>query len=187
MGLIEQLQHALAGAQVELAAQPTLRKKLLRALRLVSLVLAELAGTATLAPYGLHASNTHKKMTQEGRLKCIQYGRTARNSADVYFPSSSARNDGKPAPVVVFINGGVWSSGDAWQYAPLGCALSDAGAVVVIAQYTLWPQALVPQMVEEVIEAPCRPLCCSAARGMTPYHGTRARRSYGRWCLVEIQ
>jgi acetyl esterase/lipase len=48
---------------------------------------------------------------------------------------------------------GVWSSGDAWQFAPLGQLLSDAGAVTFVAQYTLFPQATVPCMVAEVLAA----------------------------------
>lgn len=44
----------------------------------------------------------------------------------------------------------MWSSGDAWAFAPLGRLLSDAGAVACVAQYTLYPAATVPTMVSEV-------------------------------------
>jgi acetyl esterase/lipase len=47
----------------------------------------------------------------------------------------------------------VWSSGDAWQFSPLGQLLSDAGAVACVAQYTLFPAATVPCMVAEVLAA----------------------------------
>jgi acetyl esterase/lipase len=47
----------------------------------------------------------------------------------------------------------VWSSGDAWQFSPLGQLLSDAGAVACVAQYTLFPAATVPRMVAEVLAA----------------------------------
>jgi acetyl esterase/lipase len=47
----------------------------------------------------------------------------------------------------------VWSAGDAWQFAPLGRLLSDAGVVACVAQYSLYPAATVPCMVAEVLAA----------------------------------
>lgn len=43
-------------------------------------------------------------------------------------------------PVVIFIHGGVWASGDKWQFSPLGTFLAEEGLVAVLVQYTLYPE-----------------------------------------------
>lgn len=45
-------------------------------------------------------------------------------------------------PVVFFTHGGVWASGETWQYAPLATRLAQAGLVVVVPTYTIYPEAL---------------------------------------------
>ena len=55
-------------------------------------------------------------------------------------------------PVVLFCHGGVWASGAKWHYSPMGSALAQLGVVSVMMQYTLYPQALMPQLVEEVAQ-----------------------------------
>lgn len=54
------------------------------------------------------------------------------------------------APMVLFCHGGVWAAGSKWHYAPLAARLAQAGVVTAVMQYSLYPQALVPQMVAEV-------------------------------------
>ena len=44
-------------------------------------------------------------------------------------------------------------AGDAWQYAPLAHSLAKAGILTCVIQYTLYPKALLPQMVQEVDQA----------------------------------
>jgi acetyl esterase/lipase len=50
-------------------------------------------------------------------------------------------------PIVLFVHGGVWASGDAWNYAPLAARLARAGAVVAVMQYSLYPSACADRMV----------------------------------------
>lgn len=57
---------------------------------------------------------------------------------------------GEGAPVVLFCHGGVWAAGAKWHYAPLAARLAQAGVVTAVMQYSLYPEALVPQMVAEV-------------------------------------
>jgi acetyl esterase/lipase len=54
---------------------------------------------------------------------------------DVYVPERKGAK-----PVVVFVHGGVWSSGDKWQFSPLGSFLAEEGVVAVLVQYTLYPK-----------------------------------------------
>ena len=57
---------------------------------------------------------------------------------DVYVPKSTEASVLKP--VVLFVHGGVWASGDKWQFSPLGAFLAEEGVVAVLAQYTLYPK-----------------------------------------------
>ncbi len=47
----------------------------------------------------------------------------------------------------------VWATGSKWHYAPMAHALARLGIVAVVMQYTLYPDALVPQLVDEVSQA----------------------------------
>ena len=100
------------------------------------------------------------------RRKDILYSSTGR-SLDVYPPSPAATPvtmtpaaastpdtvTMTPAPVVVFIYGGAWSSGDKETYTLLGKTLAEAGLMVVIPNYTLYPRGKIPTMLQEVGEA----------------------------------
>ena len=145
MGLLEQVVHAWRGAKREVGEQHGILNRARRVLRLVSLVARELAGTASLAPYGVRAARCRSATIAEGRLRCEKYGPKPRNVIEVYLPAGAPSG-----AAVLFVNGGVWSSGDPWQFAPLGRCLSDAGVVTFICSYTLYPDATVPAMVAEV-------------------------------------
>ena len=56
---------------------------------------------------------------------------------DVYLPAPSR----DPAPVVVFFYGGRWEGGDRASYRFVGRALAACGAMVVIPDYRVWPDA----------------------------------------------
>lgn len=145
MGLREQVAHAWRGAKREVLEQRGALSRVRRALRLVSLVARELAGTISLAPYGLRAARCRAAAVADGRLRTVTYGPLPRNVIEVHLPRGAPSGD-----AVVFVNGGVWSSGDPWQFAPLGRCLSDAGVVTFVCSYTLYPDATVPTMVAEV-------------------------------------
>jgi len=151
MTLANQLKHAWKGARKEVAAQRGLLKAV-RAVRLLLLVIRELIGTARLAPYGARAFLCRQQLVASKRLITLRYGTRTRNCVDVVSPPPE-KSQTDLRPVAVFINGGVWSAGDAWQFAPLASRLSDAGALVFVATYTLYPAAVVPTMVDEVCAA----------------------------------
>ena len=154
MTLANQLQHAWAGAAGELATQRGVRPKIWRAFRLLLLVLRELLGTARLAPYGARALLSRRQLEASKRVTRWRYGPQPRNCIDVILPSASAGEAAGLRPVVIFVNGGVWATGDSWQFAPLARRLADeAGAVVCVATYTLYPATTVPTMVDEVSAA----------------------------------
>ncbi|KAJ7522276.1 hypothetical protein O6H91_18G004100 [Diphasiastrum complanatum] len=84
-------------------------------------------------------------------LRNLRYGDAKRNLLDVYIPDVPGLAG--PLPVVMFIHGGIWASGEKWQTCSMGAYLADHGVLAVFVQYTLFPQALAPQMAEEVSSA----------------------------------
>lgn len=75
--------------------------------------------------------------------KNIQYCET--QSLDVYQPES-----GSGYPVLLYIYGGSWMSGNKELYAPAAQLLMPHGMVLVMPNYTLHPQAHYQQQVQEV-------------------------------------
>ncbi len=55
-----------------------------------------------------------------------------------------------PVPVVLFCHGGVWASGEPWHFAPMAARVAQAGIVVAIIGYTLYPDAHAADMAAEV-------------------------------------
>ncbi|KAG0325788.1 hypothetical protein BGZ99_000165 [Dissophora globulifera] len=84
------------------------------------------------------------------------------NKLDVYIPrepaqtmnSSSVRRDkiekGSLRPVVVFIYGGAWSSGSKLIYTLLGARLRSMGYLVILPNYSIYPQGTVKDMEQDV-------------------------------------
>lgn len=87
---------------------------------------------ATNAPRGLNV------------VKDQRYGPDARNTVDVYAPQNASN-----APVVLFIHGGSWSSGDKSDHAFVGDSLARAGYVTGVMNYRLAPQNRYPTYVQD--------------------------------------
>ena len=92
--------------------------------------------------------------------RSIPYGDGPRRSLDVYAPSR------RPAPhaahpVVLFLYGGAWDTGDKAMYRFVGGALAALGFVVVIPDYRLYPQVRYPDFL----------LDCARALAWTRRHG----------------
>lgn len=113
----------------------------------------------------------------------VSYGSKPRTVMDIYIPGqaplasakasqqltqstasvdSTAKNDSdalrtKPGtehfPVALFCHGGVWATGSKWHYAPMARQLAQAGVVTCVIQYSLYPDALAPQMVDELSQS----------------------------------
>ncbi len=77
------------------------------------------------------------------------FGADPRQKIDVYAPAVSS----SPAPVVVFIYGGSWSSGDKDDYGFLGAAFAAQGFVTAIPNYRLVPSVRFPTFVEDCAAA----------------------------------
>ncbi|BBN17203.1 hypothetical protein MPTK1_7g12750 [Marchantia polymorpha subsp. ruderalis] len=70
---------------------------------------------------------------------------------DVYTPSSCTSKSS--LPVVVFVHGGVWASGDKSLFSPVGAILAHHGVIALLVQYTLFPQVPAKEQVKEISRA----------------------------------
>jgi len=69
---------------------------------------------------------------------------------DVYYDK---KNTNTKKPVVIFIYGGSWVTGNKIKYTKFGILLEKSGYVGVIPNYTLFPQGTVEDMVDDVYHA----------------------------------
>lgn len=114
-----------------------------------TLLLASLAAACTPS---LGTFNALAPRDSAGRRvgRDVAYGDGPRQTLDVYAPEGASGR-----PVIVFIYGGSWSSGNKNDYTFAGAALASRGYVTVIPDYRLVPQVRFPSFVED---------CAAAAR-----------------------
>lgn len=114
---------------------------------LLSTALATLASACTPS---LGAFNVLAPRDREGhRLSRYNtYGSDPRQTLDVYAPRTPGT-----WPVIVFIYGGSWASGDKDDYGFAGAALASRGFVTVIPNYRLVPGVRFPSFVEDCAAA----------------------------------
>ncbi len=71
-----------------------------------------------------------------------------KHQLDLYLPEGR-----KDFPVLFFVHGGAWRSGDKRQYAPLGRLFARAGLGTVIINYRLSPKVQFPAHIQDVARA----------------------------------
>jgi acetyl esterase/lipase len=79
----------------------------------------------------------------------IAYGSLPRQKYDLYNPAKTDPH----TPVVVFVYGGSWHSGDRKDYEFVGDALARRGIVTAIADYRVYPKVVFPAFVEDEAKA----------------------------------
>jgi acetyl esterase/lipase len=79
----------------------------------------------------------------------VAYGSLARQKYDLYSPEKA----GPGTPVVFFVYGGSWHSGDRKDYAFVGDALARRGLIAAIADYRTYPRVVFPAFVEDEAKA----------------------------------
>jgi acetyl esterase/lipase len=72
----------------------------------------------------------------------------AKHKLDIYVPKGKTN-----APVLFFIHGGAWKTGDRSQYVPLGNRYAREGLVTVLPSYRLAPKHPHPAQIEDVAAA----------------------------------
>jgi len=78
----------------------------------------------------------------------VQYSPRFGMGLDVYSPA-----EGENHPVLIFVHGGGWDKYNRKLFAPVGQKLIERGIVVVIPDYTLYPDAGYEQMAQEMAAA----------------------------------
>ncbi|HEX3675236.1 MAG TPA: alpha/beta hydrolase [Rhizomicrobium sp.] len=73
----------------------------------------------------------------------IAFGSDPRQKLDIYVPDGGVKN----APVLLFLYGGSWQTGDKDGYRWVGQTFASQGVVTVIADYRLYPPAHFPDFV----------------------------------------
>lgn len=80
----------------------------------------------------------------------VAYGSDKRQVLDIYRPPEGV---GERPPIIVFLYGGSWSSGDKFVYGFVGRALAARGYTTVIPDYRLYPQVQFPRSFEDAAAA----------------------------------
>ncbi|GAX73065.1 hypothetical protein CEUSTIGMA_g518.t1 [Chlamydomonas eustigma] len=162
------LLEAFKGIQAEMDAMPTFEQKVQRLPVVLGILLKEVFALFGLIPYAVSTMALYRslpKLASFGRSKAVthgmgvavhrdvSYGPGQRAVMDIYVPQDKELQDEAGLglrPVVFFVHGGVWASGEKWHYAPMATRLVQEGFMVVVPTYNLYPTVLVPQMVSEV-------------------------------------
>ncbi|KAF8930738.1 hypothetical protein BGZ58_008067 [Dissophora ornata] len=136
-----------------------------RVWKLNKVLFSVIISNLTLIPIGLSLAQC-RYWTMRGSsdyLTDVHYNPTRpKNTLDVYIPREPARTmysnsyrenpEGKRSlrPVIVFIYGGAWSSGSKLIYTLVGARLRSMGYVVVVPDYSIYPEGKVKDMEQDV-------------------------------------
>lgn len=97
------------------------------------------------------AANVPASFGDYTRVQDIAYGTDDRETLDIYMPPASSGAGAHP--VIVFFYGGSWSNGSKDDYKFVGATLAEAGYVVVIPDYRLFPDVVFPEFMEDSASA----------------------------------
>ncbi|MBG6071758.1 MULTISPECIES: alpha/beta hydrolase [unclassified Polaromonas] len=81
----------------------------------------------------------------------VAYGEQPGETLDI-FPASGV-SPAKGAPVLVFIHGGYWRALDKADHSFIAPTFTQAGACVVVLNYTLCPAVTIPEIVSQMVKA----------------------------------
>jgi acetyl esterase/lipase len=112
---------------------------------LIRFVGALAAAAGLSACSGIDALNALQPKEGVEIVRDVAYAAGPRHDLDIYRPRDAAG----PAPVVVFLYGGGWDSGNRGEYAFVGASLARAGFVAVIPDYRLYPQVRWPAFLQD--------------------------------------
>ena len=82
-------------------------------------------------------------------VAATQYGADPQQKLEMFVPAKPQKASAAPYPIVVFIHGGGWDSGNPHDYRFIARALVPQGYAVVLPGYRLYPKARFPAMIED--------------------------------------
>lgn len=92
----------------------------------------------------LFAVNAPAWFGNYSRTTDIAYGELPAQRLDIYRPQNINK-----APIVIFIHGGGWNSGDKNQYRFVGAALAEQGWICASINYRLYPAVKFPAFIDD--------------------------------------
>ena len=109
-----------------------------------------LVSTATFygGMYRAHRDGVRFRRTYEHLQADVPFSDRSDVTLDLY-----AQPDGSGYPVLIFVHGGGWNSYDKELFTPVAMQLLPQKTIVVIPDYTLYPDATYQQMAREVADA----------------------------------
>lgn len=90
-----------------------------------------------------------KDLSSRRIARNVRFGPDPRHVLDLYAP----RRPRGRLPLLVFVHGGGWDSGDRCEYSFAGRALAALGFLVACADYRVFPDAVFPAFVEDLATA----------------------------------
>lgn len=94
----------------------------------------------------------------------LRFGPDPKHRLDLYAP----RRPDRPLPLLIFVHGGGWDSGDRREYGFAGRALAALGFLVAIADYRVFPEVVFPAFVEDLGHAATWLVAHASAYGGDP-------------------
>jgi acetyl esterase/lipase len=110
----------------------------------------------------------------------VAYAPGPRHGLDVYRPDRPA------GPLVVFFYGGSWRSGDKATYPFVALPLARRGAVVLVADYRVYPEARFPEFLDDCARAVAWAIDHAAALGADPARVVVMGHSAGAYNAVML-
>ncbi len=107
------------------------------------------AGLCLMSCSSVSVLNTITPSGSYSLAKDISYAEGVRLALDIYTPDTPKAD----APIVVFIHGGSWDSGNKKMYKFIGEAFASEGFTTVIPNYRLYPQVVYPEFVKDTAAA----------------------------------
>ena len=114
----------------------------------------------------------------------VPYGPNKRQVLDIYQPKRVPPLGG--FPVVVFFYGGSWHMGERAQYRFLGEALASHGALVMVADYRVYPEVSYPDFLPDCAQAVVYALTHAQSHGGNPHRVVVMGHSAGAYNAAMI-
>ena len=111
----------------------------------------------------------------------IAYGEGERQRLDLYVPSRAG-----PHPILMFVHGGSWASGDKDAYAFAGKRFAAEGYLTAVPSYRLVPEGAYPAFMADMAGALAATLREAEARGGDPERVFLMGHSAGAYNVVQL-
>ena len=114
-------------------------------------------------------------------VRDVAYGEGPRQALDLYVPSRPG-----PHPILMFVHGGSWASGDRAPYAFAGKRFAAEGFLTAVPSYRLTPEGAYPAFMEDMAAALAQALAVAREHGGDPERVFLVGHSAGAYNVVQL-